>query len=128
MIYANAMCDTTCPYCLAPCDPVTLCIQCSKHGVAAPIGKLCLDMNVSDDQKGDMNGANNQAIKADAGKSKLTLVPRRIIWDIAAIREYGNNKYPEGGPDNWKQVDAQRYKDALYRHLMYYLDDQYGFM
>lgn len=61
--------------------------------------------------------------KQDYGKAKLTLVPRRILWDIAAIREYGNNKYPEGGPDNWKAVEANRYRDAAFRHFLGYLDD-----
>lgn len=32
----------------------------------------------------------NQSAKADAGKLDPTLVPRKIIWDIAAIRHYGN--------------------------------------
>lgn len=64
--------------------------------------------------------------KQDYGKAKLTLVPRRILWDIAAIREYGNNKYPEGGPDNWKAVEVDRYRDATFRHLSYYLDDPHG--
>ena len=64
--------------------------------------------------------------KQDCGKAKLTLVPRRILWDIAAIREYGNNKYPEGVPDNWKTVEVDRYKDAAYRHFMLYLDDPHG--
>lgn len=64
--------------------------------------------------------------KQDYGKAKLTLVPRRILWDVAAIREYGNNKYPEGGPDNWKAVEVDRYRDATFRHLSYYLDDPYG--
>lgn len=64
--------------------------------------------------------------KRDYGKAKLTLVPRRILWDIAAIREYGNNKYPEGGPDNWKAVEVDRYRDATFRHLSYYLDDPHG--
>ena len=63
----------------------------------------------------------NQTAKADAGKARLTLVPRRIIWDIAAIREYGNHKY--GDPENWRQVEPQRYRDALFRHLLAYLDD-----
>ena len=63
----------------------------------------------------------NQTAKADAGKAQLTLVPRRIIWDIAAIREYGNRKY--GDPENWRQVEPQRYRDALFRHLLAYLDD-----
>lgn len=68
----------------------------------------------------------DQKAKADKGKPKLTLVPRQIIFDIAAIREYGNNKYPEGGPDNWKNVEVQRYRDAAFRHFMAYLDDPDG--
>lgn len=61
--------------------------------------------------------------KRDYGKAKLSLVPRRIIWDVAAIREYGNNKYPDGGPDNWRGVEPERYRDAAYRHFLGYLDD-----
>lgn len=68
----------------------------------------------------------DQKAKADKGKPKLTLVPRQIIFDIAAVREYGNNKYPDGGPDNWKNVEVQRYRDAAFRHFMAYLDDPYG--
>ena len=65
---------------------------------------------------------NNQEAKADAGKPRLTLVPRKIIWDIVAVREFAvNNKYKD--PDNWKKVEPQRYKDALMRHLMKYLDN-----
>ena len=67
---------------------------------------------------------NNQTAKADAGKPRLTLVPRRIIWAIARIREYGNQKYKD--PDNWKQVEPQRYRDAAYRHFLAYLDDPHG--
>lgn len=65
----------------------------------------------------------NQTAKTDAGKLQLTLVPRQIIRDIAEVRMYGNAKYPEGGPENWRQVEVQRYKDALLRHLLKYLDD-----
>lgn len=64
--------------------------------------------------------------KQDYGKAKLSLVPRRIIWDVAAIREYGNNKYPDGGPDNWRGVEPERYRDAAYRHFLRYLDDPKG--
>ena len=69
---------------------------------------------------------NNQSVKADAGKPQLTLVPRRIIWDIAKIRMYGNTKYPEGGPDNWKHVEIERYRDAAFRHFLAYLDNPQG--
>ena len=73
-----------------------------------------------------MGTINDQTIKADAGKPKLSLVPPEIIRDIARVREYGNNKYPEGGKDNWKNVEPDRYRDALFRHLLAYLEDPNG--
>lgn len=69
---------------------------------------------------------NDQTVKADAGKLPLTLVPSEAIEDIAEVRRYGNNKYPKGGKDNWKQVEVQRYRDALFRHLLAYLRDPHG--
>lgn len=64
--------------------------------------------------------------KDDFGKLQLTLVPREIIRNIATIRMYGNAKYPDGGVDNWKSVSPERYRDALFRHLLAYLDDPNG--
>ena len=66
----------------------------------------------------------DNSAKADEGKPRLSLVPRKIIWDIAAVREYGNKKY--GDPNNWRKVEVERYRDALYRHFMRYLDDPDG--
>lgn len=64
----------------------------------------------------------DQNAKADAGKLRLTLVPREIIRDIAAVREFAvNGKYKD--LDNWKQVEACRYRDAAFRHFLAYLDD-----
>lgn len=65
----------------------------------------------------------DQTAKADAGKLQLTLVPRNIIRAVAVVRAYGNAKYPEGGPENWRQVEKERYRDAMFRHLLAYLDD-----
>lgn len=67
---------------------------------------------------------NKQEAKADAGKPKLTLVPRKILFDIARVREYGNRKY--GSSENWKQVEPERYRDAAFRHLCAYLNDPTG--
>lgn len=64
---------------------------------------------------------NDQNAKKDAGKLQITLVPTRIIEDIAETRMYGNAKYHS--PDNWKQVEIQRYRDALCRHLLAYIRD-----
>lgn len=66
----------------------------------------------------------DQTIKADAGKPKLALVPRQIIFDIAKVREYGLAKY--GTSESWRDVDIQRYRDATFRHFMAYLDNPTG--
>ena len=66
----------------------------------------------------------DQSAKNDDGKLRLTMVPQEIIWDIAAIREYGNGKY--GDPENWRKVEPERYRDAAYRHFLNYIRDPYG--
>lgn len=64
---------------------------------------------------------NDQTIKADAGKLRLTLVPTELIRAVAVIREYGVNKYGES--ESWKRVEIQRYRDAAYRHFLAYIDN-----
>lgn len=64
--------------------------------------------------------------KDTSGKHKLSLVPPQIMFDVAEVREYGNKKYPEGGKNNWKNVDIDDYKDALLRHTLKYLQDPKG--
>lgn len=66
----------------------------------------------------------SQEAKADAGKPQLTLVPFQIIYDIAAVREFGCKKYQD--PDNWKKVSKERYRDAMFRHMLAYLKDPKG--
>lgn len=59
--------------------------------------------------------------KADTGKPKISLVPTQIIRDIARVRMYGDQKYH--APFNWTIVEMDRYKDAMMRHLLAFLDD-----
>jgi len=59
--------------------------------------------------------------KNDSGKLQLSLVPPEIITAIAEIRRYGTEKYHD--PENWRQVDPQRYWDALLRHTLAAWDD-----
>lgn len=66
----------------------------------------------------------NQEAKADNGKPQLRLVPTEIINCIARVREYGNKKY--GDPENWKTVEKERYIDAMFRHLLAYINDNEG--
>lgn len=65
-----------------------------------------------------------QNVKADAGKPKLTFVPRKMLPMIARVREYGTEKY--GNSENWRKVEIQRYRDAAFRHFIAYLDDPQG--
>lgn len=67
---------------------------------------------------------NNQDIKADNGKPRVTLVPLQIIRDIARVREFGLQKYKE--KESWKSVEPERYRDALLRHCMLYIEDPFG--
>ena len=64
----------------------------------------------------------NQEAKADGGKFRPTLVPPSLVCAVAIVREYGCRKYKD--PDNWKRVEPQRYRDAMYRHLLAYLDGE----
>ena len=71
-----------------------------------------------------MTNEYDHTAKADSGKAQLSLVPRKIIWDIAKVRMYGNKKYKD--PDNWRHVEPERYRDAAFRHFLAYLDDPDG--
>lgn len=68
---------------------------------------------------------NDQTAKKDAGKPRLSLVPTQILYDICKVREFAvDNKYKD--PDNWKNVEIQRYRDAAFRHFLLYLNDPKG--
>lgn len=60
-----------------------------------------------------------QQAKADQGKPCPSLCPVSLIEAVTAVRMYGAEKY--GDPDNWKRVEPQRYREALYRHWLAYL-------
>lgn len=57
-----------------------------------------------------------QDAKADKDKPKYTLVPPEIIRAVERVREYGTEKYKD--PDNWRKVEADRYWEALIRHVL----------
>ena len=69
---------------------------------------------------------NDQNAKRDSGKVEITLVPMEMVETAAVVRMFGNAKYPNGGADNWKQVDVERFRNALFRHLFKYLREPYG--
>lgn len=97
------------------------CLNCQLHDPEQP--RSCL-LTLDVPGRWPIPQADDQSAKADAGKLPLTLVPREIIRAIAAIRQYGTEKY--GDPENWRKVSKERYRDAAFRHFLSYLDDPDG--
>lgn len=56
-----------------------------------------------------------EGTKHDKGKIRPGLIPPNVIEAIAEVLTYGAEKY---SPDNWKQVEPERYNDALWRHYI----------
>lgn len=65
----------------------------------------------------------DQQAKADQGKPHPSYVPAALIEGVMAVREYGNAKYHD--PDNWKQVEPDRYHQAMLRHILAAWNDPY---
>lgn len=64
------------------------------------------------------------SIKSDKGKYRPTLCHQIVIEAISRVREHGASRY--GGTETWKRVEEQRYRDALYRHWLAYLENPDG--
>lgn len=62
----------------------------------------------------------DQSAKADKGKLELSLVNPQLVKAVAEVRMYGTEKH--GDSENWRKVEPKRYVDALYRHLLAYIE------
>lgn len=58
----------------------------------------------------------NQQAKADQGKPCPSLCPASLIDAVTAVRMFGLKKYHD--PDNWKQVEPERFWEATLRHTL----------
>jgi len=63
-------------------------------------------------------------VKADSGKLEWTLLPWKSLREIVEVLMYGNCKYPCPSNANWKKVEPDRYKKALMRHVVAWLDGE----
>lgn len=66
----------------------------------------------------------DQQAKTDQGKPHPSWVPVSLIEGVMAVREYGTARY--GDPDNWRQVEPERYHQALLRHVLAIWEDPYA--
>ena len=53
----------------------------------------------------------------------ISLVPVSLISGVRAVRLFGLQKYHD--PDNWKQVEPERYHQAMLRHILAAWNDPY---
>lgn len=101
-------------------DAICITAARSHASSTASTRRTCLPTRVN---ATDTNvGHNDQEAKADGGKMRPLLVAQELIRAVGAIREYGCKKYHD--PENWKKVAPDRYKNALYRHWLAYLDGE----
>ena len=66
----------------------------------------------------------NQQPKADQGKPHPSWVPVALIEGVMAVREHGTKKY--GDPENWRKVSADRYHEAILRHVLEIWEDPFA--
>nr|DAP61157.1 MAG TPA: hypothetical protein [Caudoviricetes sp.] len=90
---------------------LALCIDSSGE-VAVPV--------VFHDWSSPITEDKDQSAKADKGKLELSLVNTELVKAVAEVRMYGTEKY--GDSENWRKVEPKRYVDALYRHLLAYIE------
>ena len=88
--------ETECPGCIyeSECEiriPVRYCM-----------GRKGKKMLIKNDKVEQYTKPCLEKFKQVQDKPDFTLVPNQIEYQIEAVRQYGNRKYPEGGPDNWK--------------------------
>ena len=90
---------------------LALCIDSSGE-VAVPVVFHDWSRPITEDK--------DQSAKADKGKLELSLVNTELVKAVAEVRMYGTEKY--GDSENWRKVEPKRYVDALYRHLLAYIE------
>lgn len=89
-------------------------------GVVDELGNA-LYINENGDVLTRVNGiSKDQSAKADKGKLELSLVNPELVKAVAEVRMYSTEKY--GDSENWRKVEPKRYVDALYRHLLAYIE------
>ena len=71
----------------------------------------------------DMDKPDQQA-KADQGKPHPSYCPVELIKGVVAVREHGTAKY--GDPENWRKVSADRYHEAILRHVLEIWEDPFA--
>ena len=79
--------------------------------------------SVAKEEEANMDKPDQQA-KADQGKPHPSYCPVELIKGVVAVREHGTAKY--GDPENWRKVSADRYHEAILRHVLEIWEDPFA--
>lgn len=101
-----------------------MCIYLDDKEMTYGNAKLFIERYFEDYDLIEYPASSDYAGKEWTGKLELSHVPSQIIRDIAEVRMYGNAKYKD--PDNWQVVPTKQWVDALYRHLLEFIDNPNG--
>ena len=97
------------------------CINCGHKGTG--FCKYCLHSGSPDDPLNWVPVSEEEA-KADQGKPHPSYCPVELIKGVVAVREHGTAKY--GDPENWRKVSADRYHEAILRHVLEIWEDPFA--
>lgn len=89
---------------------MSICVFCEKRDTCCE-----LDQKITEEEGGTCEHYVPLG-KDDTGKPHPSYVPPALIRSVMRVREYGVQKYHD--PDNWRQVELERYHDALLRHIL----------
>ena len=98
----------------------------SPHEAASLMGYEVVDKHTPTPEKTHADAIENARVhleEANMDKPHPSWVPVALIEGVMAVREYGNQKYHD--PDNWKQVQPERYHQAMLRHILAAWNDPY---
>ena len=107
------------------------CSRCNAFTAQILTNGLCPTCSSRTTSTKHMSLTQDQIVKHDKGKPRISLVPTQMFFGIAAVREYGLEQYP-GDKDNWRKVEPERFIDALLRHALAFgqnptgIDDESG--
>ena len=74
------------------------------------------------EMEAEITQAESDFIKEDDGKPMVSLVEPQFILGVAKTMTFGAEKY---GINNWQKCgDIRRYKDALLRHTLAFMDGE----
>lgn len=107
------------------------CKSCTHYKEESICGLHSLNVEIDPDDKcvawekkeANMDKPDQQA-KADQGKPHPSYCPVELIKGVVAVREHGTAKY--GDPENWRKVSADRYHEAILRHVLEIWEDPFA--